>query len=77
MCVPAQSRDAASLPAPPGSAPNLTQFYLVSRADSIVSASQFSPALYAQFHPGWRQKMVQRNLPPGRQELTVRIKKPP
>jgi hypothetical protein len=67
----------ASLKVPPGSAPDLTQFYLVIRADSIVSASQFSPTLYAQFHPGWRQKIVQQDQPPAPQELIVRLKKPP
>jgi len=46
----------ASLTASTGlAATNLTQFYLIIRADSIVSANQFSPALYARFHPGWRQ----------------------
>lgn len=66
-----------SLTAPAGAAPNLTQFYLVIRADNIVSASQFSPALYAQFHPGWRQKIIQRNQTPAPQELIVRLRKSP
>jgi hypothetical protein len=60
-----------------GAPPDLTQFYLLIRADSIVSANQFSPALYARFHPGWRQKMVQRNQPPPPQELIVRLKQSP
>lgn len=65
----------ASLMGSARTVPNLTQFYLVVRADS-VSANQFSPALYAKFHPGWRQKIEQRNRPPGPPEMIVRLKKP-
>jgi hypothetical protein len=61
----------------PGATPNLTQFYMVIRADSIVSANQFSLAMYAKFHPGWRQKISQRNQAPGPKELIVRLKQPP
>jgi hypothetical protein len=68
----------ASLMTPTGlGATNLTQFYLVIRADSIVSANQFSPALYARFHPGWRQKIALRNQPPDPKEIIVRLKKSP
>jgi hypothetical protein len=56
-------------------ATNLTQFYLIIRADSIVSANQFSPTLYARFHPGWRQSIALRNQPLGPQEIIVRLKK--
>jgi hypothetical protein len=47
------------------------------RADNIVSANQFSPALYARFHPGWRQKIALRNQPTAPQEMIVRLKKSP
>jgi hypothetical protein len=66
----------ASLTTPAGvAATNLTQFYLIIRADSIVSANQFSAALYARFHPGWRQKIALRNQPPEPPEMIVRLKK--
>lgn len=68
----------ASLTTPNGhAATNLTQFYLIIRTDNIVTANQFSPALYAQFHPGWRQKIAQRNQPPEPQQMLVRLKRSP
>lgn len=52
-------------------------FYLVLRADQIVSATMFSPAVYSEFNPGWRERMEMSDSPPPRQELLVEIKQPP
>lgn len=51
-------------------------FYLVLRADQIVSATMFSPAVYSEFNPGWRETIETRDKPPNRQELLVEIKSP-
>jgi hypothetical protein len=51
-------------------------FYLVLRADQIVSASMFSPAVYSEFNPGWRDTIETRDQSPPRQELLVEIKQP-
>lgn len=54
--------ESLDVPTLPGStaAPNLSQFYLLIRADAIVTASQFSTTVYAQFHPGWREHLRRR-----------------
>jgi hypothetical protein len=52
-------------------------FYLVLRADQITSATMFSPAVYSEFNPGWREAMETSNSPPPRQEILVEIKQPP
>ena len=52
-------------------------FYLVLRADQIVTATMFSPAVYSAFNPGWRESIDARSAPPPRQEILVEIKQPP
>ena len=43
-----------------------SQFELLVRADEIVIAARFSPVIYAEFNPGWRQQIAQpsQNPPP-------------
>ena len=36
-----------------------SQFELLVRADEIVIAARFSPVIYAEFNPGWRQQIAQ------------------
>ena len=57
-------------------AANLTQFNLVIRADTIVSASQFSLSVYAKCHPDWRANIQQENRPPEPLEMLVHMKRP-
>ena len=38
-------------------------FELQIRADEIVSAAKFSPAIYTEFNPDWRQRLTQPNQP--------------
>lgn len=64
---------AASLGLPRIWEPN---FYLVLRADQIVSATMFSPAVYSEFNPGWREAMELRGEPPLRPEVLVELKQP-
>jgi hypothetical protein len=40
-----------------------SQFELTIRADEIVTAAPFSPAVYAEFNPDWKQRINQRNQP--------------
>ena len=49
-------------------------FYLVLRADHILSATPFSPAVYSEFNPSWRESVETRGKPPPRQELLIEIK---
>lgn len=52
-------------------------FEVVLRADQIVSANMFSPTVYSEFNPGWRESLDALPAPPPRQELLVEIKQPP
>jgi hypothetical protein len=38
-----------------------TQFAMAIRADEIVTAALFSPAIYAEFNPDWKERMNRRN----------------
>lgn len=49
----------------------LEQFTLAIRADTIVTVTQFSPAVHAQFNPNWRQQFKPPDEKPVRQELLV------
>lgn len=51
-----------------------SQFELTIRVDDIVTAALFSPAIYAEFNPDWKQRIAQhnQNAPPP-QELIVQI----
>lgn len=51
-------------------------FEVVLRAASIVTATMFSPSLYAEFNPGWRKSIGSR-FPPPPKELLVEIKPRP
>jgi hypothetical protein len=51
-------------------------FHLVLRADQIVTATMFSPAVYSKFNPGWRESIDIQTAPPPRQELLIELKKP-
>ena len=51
-------------------------FYLVLRADQIVSATPFSPAVYSEFNPGWRETIETRDKPAPRKEMLIEIKPP-
>jgi hypothetical protein len=53
-----------------------SNFYLVLRADQIVTASMFSPAVFSEFNPGWRESIDARAAPPPRQEVLVEFKEP-
>jgi hypothetical protein len=52
-------------------------FEVVLRADQIVSANMFSPSIYSEFNPGWRESIDALPAPPPRQEILVEIKQPP
>jgi hypothetical protein len=54
----------------------LSQFRLTIPAESIVTAALFSPAVYAEFNPLWKQQIAERNRKPPPQELLVEIKEP-
>ena len=54
----------------------LAQFELSIRADTIVSAAMFSPAIYASFNPDWEQQIAQQGNKPPAQEPTVEIRRP-
>jgi hypothetical protein len=54
----------------------LAQFELAIRADTVVSAALFSPAIYASFNPDWEQQIAQQGDKPPAQELTVEIRRP-
>ncbi len=51
-----------------------SRFEIVLRADQIVSANMFSPTVYSEFNPGWRETIETRDRPPPRQEVLVEIK---
>ena len=53
-----------------------SRFEIVLRADQIISANMFSPAVYSEFNPGWRESIETRPIPPPRQEILVEIKQP-
>jgi hypothetical protein len=54
----------------------LAQFELSIRADTVVSATLFSPAIYASFNPDWEQQIAQQGNKPPAQELMVEIRRP-
>jgi hypothetical protein len=39
----------------------LSQFAVAIRADEIVTAALFSPAIYAEFNPDWKQRIARQN----------------
>jgi hypothetical protein len=53
-----------------------SQFALAIRADEIVTAARFSPAIYAEFNPDWKQRIAQQNQTAPAQELIVHIRRP-
>jgi hypothetical protein len=53
-----------------------SQFELAIRADEIVTAALFSPAIYAEFNPDWKQRIAQQNQTAPPQELIVHIQRP-
>ena len=52
------------------------QFELVIRADSIVTATPFSTAVYSSFNPNWKEKIALQDQPAGPQEIIVELKRP-
>jgi hypothetical protein len=54
----------------------LSQFQMVIPAETIVTASLFSPVIYAEFNPSWKQQIVEQNQKPPPQELLVEIREP-
>lgn len=54
----------------------LSQFEVTIRADLIVTAALFSPAVYASFNPDWERQIAQQNDKAPPQEVTVEIKRP-
>jgi hypothetical protein len=54
----------------------LSQFALVIRADEIVTAALFSPAIYAELNPDWKQRIAEQNQTAPPQELIVHIRRP-
>jgi hypothetical protein len=54
----------------------LSTFELAIRAETIVSAILFAPAVYATFNPDWQQKMAAHNQKQPPQELIIEIKRP-
>ena len=54
----------------------ISQFELGIRADTIVTATLFSPAVYAKFNPDWEQQIARQNQKPAPQELLVEIQRP-
>ena len=55
----------------------LSQFELAIRADTIVTATLFSPAVYAKFNPDWQHRIAELNSKPAPQEVLVEIRRPP
>lgn len=53
----------------------ITQFQLAIRADTIVSATLFSPAIYSEFNPQWQEKIRQAEAVAKPQELLVEIRR--
>ena len=51
-------------------------FEVVLRADQIVSANMFSPSVYSEFNPGWRESLDAPPGPPSPQQLIVEIRQP-
>lgn len=51
------------------------QFELVIRADSIVTATPFSTAVYSAFNPNWKEKIARQDQPAEPQEIIVEIKR--
>jgi len=41
----------------------LSQFELAIRADQIVTAALFSPTIYAEFNPDWKERINRRSQP--------------
>jgi hypothetical protein len=54
----------------------LSQFALAIRADEIVTAALFSPAIYAEFNPEWKRQIAQQPQKAAPQELIVHIRGP-
>lgn len=53
----------------------MSQFQLTIRADEIVTATVFSPAVYADFNPDWKQRIAQRNKEQPPKPLVVEVRK--
>jgi hypothetical protein len=53
----------------------LEQFALAIRVDMIVTVTQFSPVVHAQFNPNWRKQFKPPDEQQVRQELVVEIKR--
>jgi hypothetical protein len=53
----------------------LSQFLLTIRADEIVTAALFSPAVYADFNPDWKQRIAQQNNKPQSKTLVVEVRR--
>ena len=54
----------------------LSLFTLAIRADMIVTATLFSPAVYGEFNPDWKQKIANLDQPPAPQQVVVELKRP-
>jgi len=53
------------------------QFNLIIRADTVVTAHRFSPALYAAFNPTWQQDIQAYNRPEPPLEAVLEIRRTP
>jgi hypothetical protein len=42
----------------------LSQFEVAIRATEIITAARFSPTIYTEFNPDWKQRMAERNQQP-------------
>lgn len=52
------------------------QFHIAIRADAVISVNLFSPSVYAEFNPDWRERIAQQKQKPAPLEVTIRIKPP-
>jgi hypothetical protein len=53
----------------------INQFRLIIPAETIVSAALFSPAVYGEFNPRWRERLAEQRDRPLPQEIVVEIKR--
>jgi hypothetical protein len=54
----------------------INQFRLIIPSETIVSAALFSPAVYGEFNPHWRERLAEHKQGPPPQEVVVEIKQP-
>jgi hypothetical protein len=53
----------------------MSQFQLTIRAEEIVTATVFSPAVYADFNPDWKQRIAQRSREQSSKPLVVEVRR--